>query len=360
MTVRALRLTSSWTRTMATLLLALCLVVGAPLPGVACCVVDVVDRPVRIAGQEVLILWDSATGTEHFIRRANFQSGQTAKSFGFLVPTPTKPDLAESPDAVFDNLAGLLAPEEITRYDIHWSLLAALLPSRSTRHADEVAGTVPAVRVVSRAHVACYDAVVLEADDPAALTGWLAEHGFDSRPELADWARPYVEAHWMVTAFTYNPDPVADRSGNVATAAVRMTFTTEDPVFPYRVPSDNRNGGSLLRLYYVGDERATAQLGPSEWTAPTTFARRLGKPLNRALSGALPNAGTLRGAHWLTVFEDATWPAGKDDLYFGPDVTQASIFPSPIVHDRDLLLPLDALLIFGAPFLLRARKRTSK
>ena len=42
----------------------------------------------------MVILWDAATQTEHFIRRASFKS--EAEDFGFLVPTPTQPALNES------------------------------------------------------------------------------------------------------------------------------------------------------------------------------------------------------------------------------------------------------------------------
>ena len=47
------------------------------------------DTTVRIADQEILVVWNPATKTEHFIRQASFRS--QAKGFGFLVPTPTPP-----------------------------------------------------------------------------------------------------------------------------------------------------------------------------------------------------------------------------------------------------------------------------
>ncbi|MDZ4803937.1 MAG: hypothetical protein SGI90_03605 [Candidatus Eisenbacteria bacterium] len=83
-----LRFPSGVMKTTLALLLALTITMGAPLPGQACCVANFADQPVRIAGQEVLIVWDAETGTEHFVRRANFRAGQATESFGFLVPTP--------------------------------------------------------------------------------------------------------------------------------------------------------------------------------------------------------------------------------------------------------------------------------
>jgi hypothetical protein len=50
----------------------------------ACCAVGRSGVPVVNADQTVIILWDAATKTEHFIRQASFQSD--ADDFAFLVP----------------------------------------------------------------------------------------------------------------------------------------------------------------------------------------------------------------------------------------------------------------------------------
>ena len=52
----------------------------------------------RIAEESAVIVWEGATRTEHFVRRATFAT--TAADFGFLVPTPSKPELAEVVKAV--------------------------------------------------------------------------------------------------------------------------------------------------------------------------------------------------------------------------------------------------------------------
>src|SRR6266571_4605352 len=65
--------------------------------------------PVVNADQSVIILWDAATGTEHFIRKASFKSD--ADDFGFLVPTPAQPELSESGNEAFPYLLELTKPE---------------------------------------------------------------------------------------------------------------------------------------------------------------------------------------------------------------------------------------------------------
>ena len=58
-------------------------------PTSACCPAPPSGKPVVNADQTVLMIWDGATKTQHFIRQASFKS--EADDFGFLVPTPTQP-----------------------------------------------------------------------------------------------------------------------------------------------------------------------------------------------------------------------------------------------------------------------------
>src|SRR5438876_2950631 len=58
--------------------------------------------PVVNADQTVIIIWDPATQTEHFIRKASFKSA--GDEFGFIVPTPYQPELEESGNDAFPYL----------------------------------------------------------------------------------------------------------------------------------------------------------------------------------------------------------------------------------------------------------------
>lgn len=87
----------------------------APTVAWACCAASHPGEHVAIADQEILVTWNAKTQEEHFVRRARFL-GSSSKDFGFLVPTPTKPELAEAPDALFDRLDDLLRPEHVKHY----------------------------------------------------------------------------------------------------------------------------------------------------------------------------------------------------------------------------------------------------
>src|SRR5262245_66273162 len=64
---------------------------------------------VGITAESALIVYDEKTKTEHFIRRANFDTA--TPYFGFLVPTPSVPQLAEMADSTFDVLEEWTAAE---------------------------------------------------------------------------------------------------------------------------------------------------------------------------------------------------------------------------------------------------------
>jgi hypothetical protein len=149
---------------------------------------------VQITEEEAVILWDPATRTEHFIRRAAFRS--TAPAFGFLVPTPTTPALGEIDAGVFGALAELLRPE--VRYEeVRRPRLTTLVIEGcrsglmgASKGGDGLARA-PAVRELATARVAGFDATTLEADQAGALAGWLDRHGFATTPELTAWLERY-------------------------------------------------------------------------------------------------------------------------------------------------------------------------
>ena len=93
-------------------LVAFAALVSDALPAAACATAPPRGEEARIADEEAVIPWDPATQTETFIRRASFRS--TAKTFGFLVPTPTTPKLGEASDALFSTLADKIQPDIVT------------------------------------------------------------------------------------------------------------------------------------------------------------------------------------------------------------------------------------------------------
>src|SRR5215813_12991995 len=80
-------------------------------PAQACCPAPPRGKPVVNADQTVILIWDPATKTEHFIRQATFKS--QADDFGFLIPSPAEPELSESGNEAFPFLLKLTEPEKV-------------------------------------------------------------------------------------------------------------------------------------------------------------------------------------------------------------------------------------------------------
>lgn len=72
----------------------------------ACCVATHSGGMVQLSDESVVIVWDKAHGIEHFVRQAQFTGDQ--KDFGFIVPTPAEPTLAQTDPSVFKTLEDVI------------------------------------------------------------------------------------------------------------------------------------------------------------------------------------------------------------------------------------------------------------
>jgi hypothetical protein len=339
-------------------------------PTPACCPAPPSGKPVVNADQTVIILWDKDTKTEHFIRQASFKS--QADDFGFLVPSPTQPELSESGNGAFPFLQKLTEPEVQTRRAPRGGLHCAcgLAPQAS----NDKGSMPPQVRVLEEKLVAGFNAAVLEAKSADALVGWLKEHGYAFSPEVQAWAKPYVDAGWKITALKVAKAKDDQTNKDVAAAALRMSFKTDRPLFPYREP-DSKSAAEalnarqrLLRIYFLAEARYQGELTKDvPWTGRAAWADKL-SPADRAKAlEMLKLPATTGPAEWfLTEFED-NWPyrVAPADVYFSADPDQQTIKRPPIIQYVSSPWPPDVTAIALAavvvmPVLLRKVRRRPK
>jgi hypothetical protein len=329
------------------------ILVAVPPAAESCCPAPPSGKPVVNADQTVILLWDAATMTEHFIRKAKFVSD--ADDFGFLIPSPSKPELAESGNEAFPTLQTLTEPEVITKSR---PAGGGCIGCSATK--DAPAGVAKSeVTVLDRKLVAGFDAAVLEATSADVLVKWLKENGYAYSPEIAAWAKPYVEGGWKVTALKVakKPDDKADRT--VAASALRMSFHTDRPLFPYREPDPQSAADALgakhrlLRIYFLSNEKVRGEMTKeSPWSGKLEWAGQV-SPENRAkvLEQLRLPAATGPSEWWLTEFED-DWPyrAAPADVYFSRNPDQREVKRDPIVRYVAVPRPPDgsAYLLAGA------------
>jgi hypothetical protein len=316
---------------------------------VACAPAPRYNERVNVDEEAAVIVWDAATKMEHFIRRATF-SGE-GSDFGFLVPTPSVPQLARVDDDVFARMQEKTTPDTVYRTErkgLDWTPLFLLPFAYSTRGEGAATAAAP-VEVLSVQKVGGYEAAILDATDAAALNKWLTDNGYATTPDLTAWLDVYVQKHWILSAFKI------DKSADTATArtsAVRMSFTTDRPFFPYREPASQRQGidpfglPRVLRVWFIGPERVTGRVGDASWTGRMFWSE--------AIKDLEVGGVKVDPAARMTAFEDHATPRpGVDDLFFERDADQAELVPPPDVEITTVptWIPADLALL---PFVVAA------
>lgn len=364
-----------------------------------CAVVPPPNQRVAIAHEEAFIVWDEKTKTEHFIRSANFHG--SSYSFGFLVPTPTPPDLDVVSDELFHELETITAPKVEYREQVK-EVVKPFLPECQFASApllrNEVLGPTHGqfrapegeVEVLEQKRVGDFDVAVLyfrpgEGDGPdrgqQELAKWLAKNGFEAPPGIEAWLGKYVNDQWCITAFKIakwvqenRPKLPVDYLDHTM-RPIRMSFKTEKPFYPYREPAVEHprpdKTSRLLRVYLAAKTRYTGRLGdgtqpwPGEtvWAGPVGLPRwpdvfKLAKLVHTPLQDGKPAFVPPESTDmWLTEFEDRSSPRpAVDEVYFEPSPDPSAVARPPLIITRTQIVsvtPWWHLAIYlGVPFLL--------
>lgn len=323
------------------------------LPSQACCPIGPLDRHVINTDQSVIMVWDKDKQTQHFIRKADFKTD--AKDIGFIVPSPSKPDLSESGDAAFDQLAVITAPKKPRQ---QMSIPIGCSAPKSANYADSVV-------VIEQKRVAGFDATVLTATSGEALNEWLKENGYPYSPSVAAWAKPYLGGEWHFTALKLTKDEKARAEQELKAASLRISFKTDKPLFPYREPDSAtasktlQNNYRILRIYFIAESQYEGKIANKDWSGRTVWSGNITPHRELLLESLkLPNS-TGPKEFWLTEFQD-NWPyeIAAGDVYFSPVAKQ-------MIIDRDGTnkpVKLDAswLLILTLSIFLKSRRRRSE
>ena len=300
----------------------------------ACCPVSRFQVPVVNADQSVIILWDAEAKTQHFIRRASFKSD--GDDFGFLIPSPAQPELSESGNEAFPLLAKLTEPETITRpRPISFGCGVATM-----RDAAPGLAWSGGVKVLEQKTVAGFNASVLEAKSATALVQWLKENGYHYSREVEAWAKPYVDQGWKITALKVAKDKeTLDKTVNAA--ALRLSFKTDRPLFPYREPEYKGVNDTLgiksrtLRIYFLADARYEGELTKEQpWSGKVVWSGKVtAKDRSKLLEHLKLPELTGPRQWWLTEFEDDwSYQGAPADVYFSRAAKQATLKRPPIVQ----------------------------
>jgi hypothetical protein len=341
-----------------------------PAPG--CCPAWLKNsgKPVVNADQTVILIWDAAAKVQHFIRRASFKS--EAEDFGFIIPSPSQPELSESGNEAFPYLLKVTEPETIKQRAPRGGMGCGCVGAKKSGMDKEEP---PGVRVLEEKIVAGFKAAVLEATSAEALVNWLAQNKYSYSPEVAAWAKPYIDRQWKFTALKVAREAAREQRKDVEAPALRMTFKTDRPLFPYREPdygNDTKSVGAshrLLRIYFLAEARYQGEFekGEEKWTGKVAWANPLSAADRQKVLELLKLPANTGPAEWfLTEFEDE-WPyrVAPADVYFSRSAVQDTLKRPPIIVYVSAPYPTDVTVYALAaamvvPLLLRRLSRGRK
>ncbi len=311
--------------------------------GWTCCLAFNASNPMSLVDEKAIIVWDPERKLEHFVRQASFEG--EAQDFGFIVPSPTEPKVAEAKGEAFGALE-----EFVARQDNGNRRTAGA--SSEGLDAAEPAGS---VEVIDQYTIGDYEVSILKATDGKAMLNWLETNNYTNRPAMEEWLDHYSKMGWYFAALKFVRSEDAQTP---QTSAVRVSFTTDVPFYPYKMPEDTWPKGHVrpIALYFISGGIARGQYRGSskDWEAEVKWSGSL--PREEAVSLATNiglTADDIPEAATLTAFHNAENSQGYgQDLFF---LTYNSILPTWAV----LLIVVLAVAGLVYMFVTRKKKTTT-
>ena len=232
--------------------LALCLL---PLRDARACGMFVpslkMKAPPRMEQERTLIVWDASTQRQHFVREVRFTNAGELP-FGFIVTTPTRPEVNDVKSAPFDALEARFPH---TLLDTPDASLGAPGGKGSGEGADRGApvGGAPPVQVLEKKRIGDFTSFVLAATDAKALADWLKKNQFRASEAGQNWIERYVKLGFFFVALRYEGKKAkpADADGLIS-RSVRLSFDSGLPYYPYQEPGDApEQQGRELQVWLV-------------------------------------------------------------------------------------------------------------
>ena len=278
------------------------LISGPGVAGACACGAILADQRLQAVQETALVQLTDSTEAVTLNVATRPDGTQAATQAAFLMPVPARAEFELADATVFTEL------DEITRPRIEYR----------TKEIDEGSsgGAAPGaeanVTVTDHTEVGPFEVAQLTGTDSTAVADWLTAHHFTLSDELAGALTPYLAEGWLVVAVQLTPDNTTG-TFTEGLPPMRMTFRTDEPVYPMRL-SATADYGQPLRLYVLADHRMAASNPTSAGDArEPTFAGRLS---TADLADHPEVAKLVRGGEVLTRYDAEFAPAEiTDDIH---------------------------------------------
>lgn len=191
-------------------------------------------------------------GKEDLVLQVAYEGEVT--DFAWVVPVPARPEVDKVEGALFHELSELTDIQEEH--------------GAEGEAEEEVGAMAPSVVVLERKQVGHYDVSVLAATEADALVNWLDENGYAQPEGAQEVLNHYVEQAWYYVAMRINTasEAVAEKLRSGIIAPLRLTFSAEHIVYPFRISALNPGGTEVL-LYVAAAHAVRADDMAEEFCA---------------------------------------------------------------------------------------------
>lgn len=177
-------------------------------------------------GQRAVIFYEN--GVETLVLTTDFRG--KASEFGWVIPTPNKPEVTKGSDEIFTSLNEIIRKTSKKPR----SLLFDAYSSKEEFGKEVV--------VIETKKIDYYDIAVLSAQNPHALVNWLNENGYIYPEEESYILNDYIDNNWYFTAIKISKE--AQSSQNVKEELkeghmnpIKLVFKSSSIIYPLRISS---------------------------------------------------------------------------------------------------------------------------
>lgn len=201
--------------------MALCCLMLAPLPVLACGGLFTAQTPVNQANERMIFALDPGKVTLY--EQINYSG--TASDFAWVLPVPSVPKVETAPIDLFSTLDGATAPTFIEGS----TPPCGFSPGFRGNFAGAPAPSAH-VSVYGSGAVGPYAYTVIGSSDPQALVKWLQSHHYHVPGNTQSLIQPYTQAHEMFLALRLQPT-----AGVQDITPVKLTMTLPNNATPAQI-----------------------------------------------------------------------------------------------------------------------------
>jgi len=166
-------------------------------------------------------------GVETLILSTTFNG--KAQNFGWLIPTPTKPEVDQASDELFTALDDLTRP----KYQPEPLPLLGAPPGGFEEKAVPAAPT-----IIETKKVDIYDITVLKATDKEGLVEWLNKNDYQYPTDRQHLLQSYIDNNWYFVAVKVDSSAVSAAGSYLESGhatPILLTFASDKIVYPLKI-----------------------------------------------------------------------------------------------------------------------------